>query len=84
MTLTKEPYHSICSSSDEQVAVVVEGHAVDTNWEGLEREGALSVCVCVRACVSACMCVCVCVCVVYFTIRYRHFTSHMHSQQQLQ
>ena len=40
-TPTKEPYHSISSSSDEQVAVVIEGHAMDTDWEGLQRKGAL-------------------------------------------
>ena len=35
LALTEESYHSICSPSDEQVAVVVEGHAMDANRQRL-------------------------------------------------
>lgn len=41
LALTKESYHSICSASDEQVAVVVEGHAMNTYWQRLHGQRAL-------------------------------------------
>ncbi len=40
--ITKESDHAVAGSSDEEIAVVVEGHAVDGHRIGGYRQGALN------------------------------------------
>ena len=40
-TRTKQSDHAVTGSSDQKVAVVVEGHAIDSNRVGNQRQGAL-------------------------------------------
>ncbi len=56
--LTIESDHAIGCPGHQEVAIVVEGHAVHCHRNGAETKGTLCVCVCVhmRVCAHACMC----------------------------